>query len=525
MNKDMYDVMDLPELVALHKELGFYIQAKDDTVELEENFKWPELQDPWGEFQLPQFPLDTLPPEIADYCEAMSKQSGFDAGAYGFTMLCSLSGIIDHRARLDMGPFKVPPFLWGGLVDKSGGGKSPILSAGMRFVDEINQEVCKRGHQEQLDYENEQAGLPKKDRGQDKPPIRRLIVGDITTEKIAEALQGTPSGVICMYDEITEFIGRMDAYSSGGAGKDRSVYLKAWDGKFVTIDRVSKSIMIDNYSVGIIAGMQPEKLGELFRKSGGSSDGLYQRFLMYQMREPVEVNYFQKADYSSHDRCRALFNKIYNKTKNGAYSEQKFELSEPAMQIAQDFHNNCRAYGIKSGSERFAEHLNKLPGILGRIALTLHIARSESVSHVSDIIPENVTKDALRLLKTFVNHSMHIYTYLDEKLNHSDGLYKSACEAILSKGWTVFSWSDLTRNATYWRSSEERDCQRAIDMLIEAGWIHDVTPPIEPGRKGRRSAGKYMVNPRAHKEFQPHAVRIRSERSEKFKQIDNLSTI
>jgi hypothetical protein len=90
MNKDMYDVMDLPELVALHKELGFYIQAKDDTVELEENFKWPELQDPWGEFQLPQFPLDTLPPEIADYCETMSKQSGFDAGAYGFTMLCSL---------------------------------------------------------------------------------------------------------------------------------------------------------------------------------------------------------------------------------------------------------------------------------------------------------------------------------------------------------------------------------------------------------------------------------------------------
>ena len=352
-----------------------------------------------------------------------------------------------------------------------------------------------------------------------------MVVGDITTEKIAEALQGTPSGVICKYEEITEFIGRMDAYSSGGGGKDRSVYLKAWDGKFVTIDRVSKSIMIDNYSVGIIAGMQPDKLGELFRKSGGSSDGLYQRFLMYQMLDPKKVNYFQKVDYSTHDRCRALFNKIYNKTKSGSYAEQKFELSEPSMLIAQDFHNDCRAYGIKSGGERFAEHLNKLPGILGRIALTLHIARSEGVSHVSDIIPENVTKDALRLLKTFVNHSMHIYTYLDEKLNHSDGLYKSACEAILSKGWTVFSWSDLTRNATYWRSSEERDCQRAVDMLIEAGWIHDVTPPIEPGRKGRRSAGKYMVNPRAHKEFQPHAVRIRSERSEKFKQIDNLSTI
>jgi hypothetical protein len=52
MNKDMYDEMDLPELVAMHKELGFYIQTKDSGFALEEGHVWPELQDPWGEFQL-----------------------------------------------------------------------------------------------------------------------------------------------------------------------------------------------------------------------------------------------------------------------------------------------------------------------------------------------------------------------------------------------------------------------------------------------------------------------------------------
>lgn len=522
---DITEYMSKDELIEVFKNAKFRLEAMDHGIDLDADYIWPELQDPWGEYQLPQFPLDSLPPEVADYCETMSKQSGFDAGAYGFTMLCALSGIIDHRARLDMGPFKVPPFIWGGLVDKSGGGKSPILSAGMRFVDEINVEICKRGQQELEAWEAEQQSLPKKDRGQDRPPIKRLVVGDITTEKIAEALTGVPSGVICMYDEITEFIGRMDAYSSGGGGKDRSVYLKAWDGKFVTIDRVSKSMMIDNYSVAIVAGMQPEKLGELFRKSGGSSDGLYQRFLMYQMRAPQEVNYFAKPDYSANDRCRTLFNRIYGNTKSGVYAAQKFELSESAMQVAQEFHNTCRSYGIKSGSERFAEHLNKLPGILGRIALTLHIARSESVSYVSDIIPADTVKLAHTLLKCVLCHSVHIYTYLDEKLNNSDHLYKSACEAILSKGWVVFSWSDLTRHATHWRNSDEKDCQRAIDMLIESGWIKDITPPVETGKRGRRSNGKYCVNPRAHKEFQPHATRIKLERAEKAKQIDLLTTI
>lgn len=328
-----------------------------------------------------------------------------------------------------------------------------------------------------------------------------------------------------MYDEITEFIGRMDAYSSGGGGKDRSVYLKAWDGKFVTIDRVSKSIMVDNYSVAILAGMQPEKLGELFRKSGGSSDGLYQRFLMYQMRPPAKVDYFYKADYSSTDRVRAIFNRIYNATKSNTYQNLKFELSIDAIQIAQVFHNNCRGYGIKSGSERLAEHLNKLPGLLGRIALSLHITNHSDVSHLSEIINGETMKKAENVLKCLVNHSMHIYTYLDDKLNHSDHLYKSACEAILCKEWVCFGWSDLTRNATHWRSADDSDCQRAIDMLIESGWIQDITPTAIPGKKGRRSAGRYMVNPKALKEFRPQAIRIKEDRYEKFRQIDQISTI
>jgi hypothetical protein len=48
-------------------------------------------------------------------------------------------------------------------------------------------------------------------------------------------------------------------------------------------------LVVEDFSVGILAGIQPEKLAQLFKKSGGGSDGLYQRFLIYCLRPAGQV--------------------------------------------------------------------------------------------------------------------------------------------------------------------------------------------------------------------------------------------
>jgi hypothetical protein len=91
----------------------------------------------------------------------------------------------------------------------------------------------------------------------------------------------------------------------------------------------------------------------------------------------------------------------------------------------------------------------------------------------------------------------------------------SACDAILTKKWTKFSRGDLTRDATHWQSADPLHAERAIDIMIELGWIRDVTE-INRNRRGRSSAGKFVVNPVVPTMFLEEASRIAKKRQDRF---------
>ena len=97
----------------------------------------------------------------------------------------------------------------------------------------------------------------------------------------------------------------------------------------------------------------------------------------------------------------------------------------------------------------------------------------------------------------------------------STGLMHSACEAILTKKWTKFSRGDLSRDATHWQSADPLHVERAIDLMIELGWVHDVTE-IDRNRRGRKSMGKFVVNPVVPTMFLEEASRITKERQDRF---------
>ena len=94
-------------------------------------------------------------------------------------------------------------------------------------------------------------------------------------------------------------------------------------------------------------------------------------------------------------------------------------------------------------------------------------------------------------------------------------LARTAAETILARTMRSFSWSDLTRHAAQWQSADEPVRQAALDRLIELGWIMDVTPAREPGRRGRSSAGKFGVNPKVHDVFAGQADRVRDTRRQR----------
>jgi hypothetical protein len=511
--------LSLEEIRQIQEEAGEQLRLFAKHESLSGDYKWPELLSPFDEQDAPSFPVESLPESMSAYCKAHSDASGFDEGAYAFSLFLYAAGLVDHRHKLDVGPFKTPAFLWGGLVDRSGGGKSPVFKAARRFVDEYNGRLCSKSLDRLQEYQDDcrALGSRKKEEWPDKPKWQQFIGVDTTSESLGDCIHAMPSGILLGAEEITELIGRMDAYSAGAGGKDRGLYLRAYDGGFSTINRKSNDTLVfKNFSFAIVAGMQPKKLAELFRKNNGSSDGLYQRFLLYQMRPPREANY--EGSVSGHliDDCRRVFERI----EQWQWMDDEtpaFKLCPEARKEMQDYHNACRVIATTGGGEAFSEHVNKFPGFLGRATLALHFCECAAEGHLKPEVSLHTYRRAEVIIKRLFRHSRALYVLFDGHMDRCMNLAQNAAEAILHHKWTEFQRGDLTRSTSYWRKVEERDAQGAVDLLIEYGWIYDATPPNEPGKKGRRSKGFYIVNPRVHPEFLPEADRISEEK--KFKKI------
>lgn len=486
--------------------------------------EYPSLADPFSDYCAPGFPLGVLPLDFQTFCLEKAAQSGFDPGAYGFGLMVASANTVDHRARCDLGPFKVPPFMWGGLVGASGDGKSPIINDSTRAAEEINKRSVQNSQHELAQWLSDcEVAKTEKTAAPKKPPWKQRHALDTTTEALAQQLRDNPEGVNLYPHEITEWVGRMDAYSGKDGGKDRGVYLRAYDGGQTTINRVSKPpLVVSQFSVGILAGMQPEKLAFLFKKSGGGSDGLYQRFGLYCLRPAGEVNY--SAQVSPYTECNV--NRIFQLiTEFKDLGGRAITLAPDAKKLMQDYHNLIRKVSQRTAAARFAEHLDKFPGMLGRMALALHIVHAAAANHMPDpVLGAETMRKALEVMRVLYRHSEAVYRTLDTDAGDVHKMVVSAAEAILAKGWTEFKRGDLTRNATHWQGADARQAEGAIDYLIELGWIADVTPATVPGKRGRRSDGAFLVNPDVHTSFSEKAQRIREARAERYRAVSSVAT-
>lgn len=495
--------------------------AKDSEAQPIAN--WPELADPFAEYPIPHFPMDILPESLRTLAEEKSQQSGFDAGGYAFSLIVAAGNTVDHRSRLDLGPFSVPAFSWGGIVGASGAGKSPIINDSKHAAESIEAELVAKSREAYRLWEDAAAvacanktPLPR------KPVWRQRHALDITVEALGKLLADNPEGVNFYPHEITEFLGRMDAYGGKDGGKDRGTYLRAYDGGSVTINRAGRAapLVVDQFSVGILAGIQPEVLAQKFRSAGAGADGLYQRFMVYCLQPTSTVDYNAFIGLFTEVNVLLLFKELDSLAKTKPFT---VNLSPDARQLMQGFHNTMRNLGKRTPAQRFAEHIDKYPGFLGRIAFTLHLI--ESAASGSDhlrMVTVETMDNAIRLMRVLYRHSETVYSILDKEAGEVRTLVQSAAEAILAKQWNEFMRGDLTRHATNWRCSDDREAESAIDNLIELGWIADITPAPKPGTRGRRSAGKFKVNPAVHDRFKEKAERIKQERAERYQALQDL---
>ena len=470
--------------------------------------------DIFAKIPVPAFPRHVLPETWQTQADDFANSTGFDGGAFLFLKMCYAGCISNHRARLKItDTWTAPPFHWAAIVDASGGGKSPTIGAASTDAMRIYGDLVDQSRRDYAEW--------RKNGDQDAPfTFRQRHADDTTTEALSGILCNNEDGVTVTLDELTGWLGRMDAYTGGKAGqsKDRPAWLDAWTGvRNKPINRAGKPlpVIVPHWQVAVIGGIQPHMLAQQFKRNQSGGDGLVQRFMLYQMASPGDPDLFHVANPMAAASVGASFDRLFQMAEED--NPKTYSLSHDALRLMQDYVQNMRTIAARTPKGRFQEHINKFPAFLARVAVTLHLIHAAARPDMPDEaqLSADTMQHAIDVMAVLYRHSEAVYAVLDDASDTCRALMTSAAEAILSRGWTTIQRSDLTRYATGWRDAAQPEAEAALDLLIEYAWLADAT--VQPrNRRGRRSDGKWKVNPSVHTTFAAQSERITQARKERF---------
>lgn len=489
------------------------------------------VSDPFSEMQTPPFPMELVPTAIREFAEAEAAMSGFDAGGYAICTLMSIASLIDFRSTLKVNDsWREPPMMWFGVVSESGEGKSPVIKASMQFIQEIDDAMKRSSMAKRKNWRAESDAIKASSKRNaepvDVPPepaMEMLVVNDSTVEALGKVLTENQHGVMYFSAELSRWISSIDAYSSGRSSKDRGAYLEGYDGGGKSINRVHGGFTyVPNWAFSVMGGIQPDVFTQIFKSTPSSSaDGLYQRFMLYCMQPSKTASLCGVGHNRYVQRVRDIAGQVHDWASSGRIEMDKPALTDEALLEFQGYVNAMRELQRRTSDPRFSEHLGKFAGFALRLTLALHViecatAGREGWTHTVGVDTLNRT---LAIMATLYRHSEVMYTQATQRKGSSREILRDVANIILARRWDSFTLGELQANCSPWRDcADKRIRDDAIDLLIEMGWLLDITP--DAAGRGRKPMGKFAVNPLVHQRFSEHAERERANRALRKEALD-----
>lgn len=474
----------------------------------------PKPLDIFAEFPAPPVRPEMLPRAIADYAAECSDLIGVEASMIALPALVACAaalhdGVVIQPKRHETG-WTESARLWCAIVGAPSVKKSPAIRRATKRMRKIDADLSDQNGREQADYQNqlEQHKEAKKDlRKQgggniptpDRPPVRRMIVEDVTVESLSEVLVDNARGVLCIQDELSGWFGAMDAYNGGKSGsKDRAAWLQAYNGGFRQVDRVTRgSLRVPNFSVSMIGGIQPDAIRRIAKDM--TEDGLMQRFMIVIGRNAPELDRLERMDIN---RAYAdLVDHLHRVQPGGEpvkLSEGAHEVRERLMKYA----GELAEYPALPGGLR--SHLGKWSGLFARLLLIYHAieCHGAQVHPGTRLVTRACAEQVELLMRGFLlPHALAYYTDIlgaSSELEHARWIASYA----LSRGMSEIQNRDLMQAYKQWRGMDDWRRQRVMQLLEDMGWCS----PISTEGSSRRTAHAWAINPVVHELFAERAA-------------------
>jgi hypothetical protein len=414
-----------------------------------------------------------------------------------FSGIATICAAVDAQTRLELVEgYQVPPVLWMMTIGDPADKKTPGARPMMQVLYQIEKEDRPRFKQsmtqwEALDHMYQQskkhyieaaatdteailtgtlnnATLPQVGAEPPPQPVEvKLVVEDITSQKLVRIVADRPRGVMCHLDEMKSWVEKLGDIKSG---EDRSCWVKSYEADPYSMDRVSEkgTIKADNMAVSIYGNIQPKVYKD--RIAQMSDDGLLQRFIPALLREDFTKRGEPIPDMFSH---RALWDmkvrEIY------ALPVMTYKLDPSAYQLFREFQlwyeQTKRDERMLHSVPVFMQAFGKLEGTTGRIILIMHLMENP----YSTMVTADTVNRAIEIVQSYV---VPAYRYA---LGETAGMIENSLERYLVEKIVQLSGEQETITLSDLRRLLERRIIDAPRHVINQQ-ICDAMEPLESAK-------------------------------------------
>ncbi|TFL15975.1 DUF3987 domain-containing protein [Jannaschia formosa] len=324
------------------------------------------------------------------------------------------------------------------------------------------------------------------------PHIPRLVVNDGTMERLGAILDRQPRGTLQMRDELAGWLEGMQRYSGGGS--DRPFWLEAFGGRGFTVERMGReSLTIDRLTLGVMGGIQPDRLKSLLFKS--DDDGLLARFLPI-WPNPAPLRRPQAwADETLMERALTRLLALDMVTGEDGETRPWFiPFAEDARGLMDEFRQTVRQWEADADG-LLLSFIGKLPGLAARLSLVLGcLAHAAEDAGEPQAITASEFGRAAHLVEAYLL-PMARRAYADAATPKADRAARRLVGIIRVQGWRSFTSRQVQRLDRPGLGNKAE-----LDPALAALEDRDCIRPVEapPNPQGGRPQRLYAVNPVLH---------------------------
>jgi hypothetical protein len=324
------------------------------------------------------------------------------------------------------------------------------------------------------------------------PVEQRLVVGDVTTEKLASLLQENPLGLLLVRDELAAWTGTFDRYSRG-KGADHPTWLSFHDGGVALVDRKTGpgTIFVERAAVSVLGSIQPGTLCRVFGSAERES-GLLARLRLVQ--PPPRVSLYTDGELSPATAAKwaGLLHNLMaiqpGVDDEGEPRPRYIRLAPKALSVFRVWHDAHAHEVADIYTDDLAAYFSKLKGAVIRLALLFACVDVVTVGRpVSAIGPLHI-ESAVRIVEWLKYEGRRVYGALSESDEQRDR--RQLVEWIRRRGGAV-TVRELQRGRKGYTTSG--DAEAALSELAKAG--EGTWEPVPTTVKGGRPSCVFRLSP------------------------------